>query len=573
MNICLFLGSEKSMSFDAHEETIGKIFHGETCFEIPKNQRDYVWEEKHWKDLLNDIKYIKSLKEQGLDPSGNHFLGSFVLQNTNNKYIIIDGQQRITTLSLILASLCQIFKEFDDSEEYGITKQYLVGNIGLKSEYIRLKNDKTKNIQQIIADACSHEIKTTETIFKDITIDKSTDSNKRIINCFNYFYNYFKDNYKTIEELAYIRTIVLSIKVIYITSPEEIDCYDIFEVLNARGVSLQNNELLKNYIFKYSKPKYDIDKAKIIWDNLELELGSNLEQFLNHFVTYKYHKPSKENTPYQIIKDNTPKENVYSLLEEMATASKKYQWFYAPDICPIKEVASCLEYFKLINHRQFRPLFLSLFFAYEKKYISEKELIKVCVYLKNFSFAFTLVMKNTSNEIENKIYTLSHDIYEFLDKNTIDTIQTSLNPYYPKYSDFERGFLNLGYSNKNKLYSTSSVRKRIFYILKEIEEYKHNTNEIICNENNCNIEHIMNDKIDDINTFKVGNLLLISKDINSNMADKSFIDKKKKLEQSQLIGVKDFLKYYGDKELWTEDLITERTKKISALAYNKVWKI
>ena len=67
------------MSFKTHEEKIRQIFAGDTKFEIPRNQRKYVWEEKQWRELLGDINYIKKCKSDS-NSDISHFLGSFVLQ-------------------------------------------------------------------------------------------------------------------------------------------------------------------------------------------------------------------------------------------------------------------------------------------------------------------------------------------------------------------------------------------------------------------------------------------------------------------------------------------------------------
>ena len=138
------------MSFDAHEEKIRKILAGDTKFTIPRNQRKYVWEEKQWKELLGDIIYIKNRQAIEFKKEINHFFGSFVLQETGNVFEIIDGQQRITTLLLILASLCAVFNELKSDEEHGKTKQNLVGNIGLRSQYVRIEDKTLGNIAVII---------------------------------------------------------------------------------------------------------------------------------------------------------------------------------------------------------------------------------------------------------------------------------------------------------------------------------------------------------------------------------------------------------------------------------------
>ena len=137
------------MSFDAHEEKIRKIFSGDTKFVIPRNQRKYIWDEKQWKELLCDITYIKKQRELGCKEI-SHFLGSFVLQESDSQYEIIDGQQRITTLLLILSAVCVRFNELGNTEEHGKTRQNLIGNIGLKSQYVRLNNPTLSNMTVVI---------------------------------------------------------------------------------------------------------------------------------------------------------------------------------------------------------------------------------------------------------------------------------------------------------------------------------------------------------------------------------------------------------------------------------------
>lgn len=564
------------MSFDAHEEKIRKIFAGDTRFIIPRNQRKYVWEEKQWRELLSDILYIKK-RQEAVQDEINHFLGSFVLQESENKYEIIDGQQRITTLLIILSAICVIFNEYGNDEEHGRTRQNLAGNIGLKSQYIRMENDNISNIRVIIEQASEYRKNlTSKNILDPSLVDKSNDTNRKVFSCFHFYYHSLKESCSTIEDIISVREVILDMKVIHIKSKNELDCYDIFEILNARGVDLEDSELLKNYIFKYSQPKYTIDRAKEIWAKVEKnmeECNGNMEQFLSHFVTYRYYKPTKDEGVFRIIKLNTDKQSVNELLDDIFEASERYIWFYSPEKIPNRILSDCFEYFKLVNHRQFRPLFMSILEAFDKQYINEKVMNNICKYLRNFSFAFTLVMGNNSNMIDSKIHSLSKEIYNNPSEESINKIKTELQIFYPEYKEFERAFLNLGFSNKNKQYSNSNNRRRVFYILKQIEEYRQETKELVCNTDECNIEHIMNDSENISITSQIGNLLLLSEHINNKMGNASFVEKKKKLEHSKLMTVQNFLKYYRDKETWTNEMIEERTKKLAKLAYDNVWRV
>lgn len=564
------------MSFDAHEEKIRKIFAGDTKFEIPRNQRKYVWEEKQWKELLGDIDYIKKCKlDSNRDIS--HFLGSFVLQENESSFEIIDGQQRITTLFMVLSAICVLFNELQSEEEHGKTRQYLSGNIGLRSQYMRLKNKNISNIAIIMAQACKYRKNIRKKNLLDrALINKSDDGNKRILNCFEFYYNYFAENYREIEELISVREIVLDMKVIHIASEDELDCYDIFEILNARGVDLEESELLKNYIFKYAQPEYTVDRAKEIWTKIEKNMyicRGNMEQFLSHFTIYRYYKPTKEEGVFRIIKGNTNKSEVNQLLDELLEASEKYIFFYYPEKVDNIAIEKCLKFFALVGHRQFRPLLMALFYAFDNGFYTEKQVENMCTYLKNFSFAYTLVMRSTSNSIDTKIHELSQDVYKQHSENELNKIKIELNKYYPEYIEFETAFLNIGFSNKNKKYNNSNNRKRMFYIHSEIEEYVQETNELVCNFKECNLEHIMNDSETDMCTSRVGNILLLSEHINNKMGNASFSEKKKKLERSRLATVKKFLKHYGNSDEWTEEKIEKRTKAIAGLAYNKVWKL
>ncbi len=564
------------MSFDAHEEKIRKIFSGDAQFTIPRNQRKYVWEEKQWKELVGDIDYIKKRKVNSSEDI-SHFLGSFVLQENESTYEIIDGQQRITTLFIMLSAICLLFNEMECQEEHGKTRQYLSGNIGLKSQYMRLDNKNISNIAIIMAQACAYRenLKGNELLDRAL-IKKESDGNKRVINCLHFYYDYFSENYHTIEELISIREIILDMKVIHIASEDELDCYDIFEILNARGVDLEDSELLKNFIFKYAQPQYTIDRAKEIWTQIEENMEKckgNMEQFLSHFVIYRYYKPSKEEGIFRIIKSNVPKSEVNNLLDELYEASKRYVVFYEPERAINSKIADCVRFFALVNHRQFRPLFLALLDAYDKGYYTERQLNDICIYLRNFSFAYTLVMRNSSNDIDTKIHKLSQEVYRLHSEMELNSIKIELNKFYPEYEEFENAFMNIGFSNKNKKYINSNSRRRMFYIHSEIEAFEQQTKELVCNFKECNLEHIMNDSENDADTSKVGNILLLSEHINNNMGSISFREKKERLKKSKLETVKKFLKYYGSCEEWDKDTINKRTRAIAKLAYNKIWKL
>ncbi len=567
------------MSFEAHEQRLKQIFSGDSSFEIPRNQRDYVWDEKNWREFAEDIKYIKNKDNSKGEIS--HFIGSFVFQqdvDNNDRYIIIDGQQRITTIMIMLAAICTLQNELGDDEEFGVTKQYLLGNIGLKSEYQRLNNESLSNLKLIVGQASKYTQNLEhKKIFSDFPLSKSSKSEKTVIDCFWFFYNSFFEMCEgEKEKLAQIRSIIVDMKVIHIISQDELDCYEVFEILNARGVSLKDSELLKNYVFKYVQPEFTVDIAKIKWNKIVENMGrckDNIDQFLVHYFVARFPKKTTHVNVFEIVKNGIPKDKVMELLDELVECSNLYVYFYNPSLYNNTTISECLEFFNMENQRQFRPVFLAFFLAFKRGKISESELEKVFILIRNFYFSFGLVCKNTSNLIENGVYKVANEVYNATNSISANVFGEVFQKYLPSKETFINNFVEKGYSNKNKLYTNSKSKKETKYILYKMEEYYQiqNGGELVCNMDRCNVEHINCDSDLDDSPCKVGNLLLLSSTINKSIEDKAFSEKVSEYKKSNLLNVKKFVEYYGNLEVWSDENIIKRARKMAELAYNKIW--
>lgn len=568
------------MSFKANELQIKDIISGDSYFVIPRNQRTYVWEEKNWKELASDIKYIFDLSSEVRDVS--HFIGSFVLQNDDNQFTIIDGQQRITTIILMLSAICALQNEAGDRNGFGKTKQYIIGDIGLDSEYQRLKNDEIDNLSVIVNLSVNYIDKQDYLFnFNSNLITKSTKANTNVFRAFEFYYHYFNEiTNKDFVKLNNIRTIIVDMKVIHIISENELDCYEIFEILNARGVSLKDSELLKNYIYKYVQPKASVDSAKIRWNEIQKNMSDcneNLEQFLVHYCTARFKKKSSKQSVFEIIKHNINKNNINNLLDELVECSKFYVYFYKPErYNGSKTVINCLKFFSLENQRQFRPIFLAYFLAHSKKLITDKELETTFEKIQNFYFSFGLICDNNSNIIENSVYKVANEIYNSVLSNrniTSDIFVDTFSKHYPSKDTFIEKFLTKGFSNKNPLYKNSKNRHEIQYILSSIEKFRLNQNggELTCDLSNCNIEHISNDSETDDTPCWIGNLLLLSTSINHNIGNEAFSEKVKRYSKSSLPSVALFIKHYGQNTEWGKEQIKIRGKKIAELCFSEIW--
>ena len=117
------------MSFQAQNDYIYNLL-SRRLYHIPRNQRKYVWQKQNWEDLYEDVQFVAEL-EDGKDHP--HFLGSIVLKNEGRKkglqnYIIIDGQQRVITLTIFLLSISYWMKYYEMPEDFIGTTEYITAN-------------------------------------------------------------------------------------------------------------------------------------------------------------------------------------------------------------------------------------------------------------------------------------------------------------------------------------------------------------------------------------------------------------------------------------------------------------
>ena len=119
-------------NFSAHMTTFNEVIDNSKKYQIPPYQRDYSWEEDHWNQLWEDI----------LSNDTEHFLGILVLQEEKNQVIVIDGQQRITTILLIILMCIYILndklKELSDKKQKELLEALAAETGGKKSFFKEL---------------------------------------------------------------------------------------------------------------------------------------------------------------------------------------------------------------------------------------------------------------------------------------------------------------------------------------------------------------------------------------------------------------------------------------------------
>ena len=569
------------MAFDAEQRKMNDILSGDFKYIIPRYQRKYVWQEKQWRELFDDIKYCLDVA-MAQDDTGvewTHFLGSFVFERQGKDLIVIDGQQRLTTITIMLCAICTMYSEFKDEAHFRGVKKYIIGTDDMGADYVRVDNQDLRNYQFIVAEATRYNpLLYGQSLATASYLEKSPQDNVNVKECFYFFYSQFQELIQNcerpIEKLNNIKDKIMGLDVIDIRATNQRESYNIFEILNARGVDLKQHELIKNYIFKYIHPCAKIDPAKLKWDVMEtklyIEKRSVMDSFFTHYIAHRFEKPDKDNTEFRIVKQYCDRTHMEDLLDDLAEKACYYRMFYCPLECDNIVIRKSLQFFADKNHRQFRPLFLSIISAYKSGKITEREAELFFQLLNNFYFGYGVVCGGKSNAIDDIVYEYARKIENEDARAAMRELKLKLQQYYPDYSTFESNFILLGWSHSVKYYKTMSKKKIVQYILSNIEEHFLNKNGELA-VLKFSLEHIANDD-GTISHCTIGNLLMLAEPINGNAQDKPFAEKLSFYEQSNFISTKNFVNRNKNIDQWTNEQIEKRGKYMAKLAYSEIWK-
>ncbi|MFI5141395.1 MAG: DUF262 domain-containing protein [Bacteroidia bacterium] len=543
----------------------------EIYYKIPRNQRDYVWEIKQWKEFFNDIVDCIEVNDKMEFTNAEYFIGSCVLEKHEKKCeLIVDGQQRLTTITIILSVLYDLFEQFEQTQLLEGIYSYIYRKNDDGEEHFTIKNE---NLDPYFSEVILYK-KDDKALLKPIG-----EQQIRVSKCYEYYKNelleYAKSRYAKdadkIKFLVAFRSQLLDLKIIEISVSNELDGYTVFEILNAKGKQLQLGDRLKNLILKKLPKTFPTDQAKAKWDNIKNQIEaiskteSSFSNFISHYWISSYQKLKDDDEIYYDFKAKISKVNIVDFLNDLEENAKAYSEISLANSINT-ELRFSLNSFKIFRNTQVRPFLLSLFHNLRSKKITEKDLLNYVRRLENFHFVFSAICSTSANKIEKTYHHYSPIIKNNFSKTIIESFYEELNKERPDYIIFERNFSLKGFSSKNK--DLKSNRSLINYMLQRIEYQKRTTQEFKISD--LSIEHIKNDDGTET-TSKIGNLLPIAQTINNNCGDETFKEKIEKYKRSEYQTVKDFLQYNSGNETWEVADIKKRTDMLADLAYNKIW--
>lgn len=597
-----------NLNFDASGDTFKGLLTSTRYYIIPRFQREFSWEKNNYKEFLDDIiSQIKYENEKFF--TNKYYLGNMIFLGTRDKESVqvIDGQQRLTTGTILLAALRNSLYEIsedknDNAMNYAetIQKEYLVKKIDGTPQRKLETTTSFPYFAETIQDGNKQEEKSENynKTNEEESLQKTFEYFIKQLdfkNISKYLYNNLKiDHSKETENskdlyvkfLKAIRDTFLESEIVAIFVANENEAYRIFENINSKGKPLSQVDLIKNDIFsKVDLSDAGVDTPVEFWAKINKTLSNldtNFNEFFLHFWKSMY--PNDSANGHNLYKkyinrfDKANKNKLLDLLKDLDTYSEEYSKIISPSKDDYKKQQDKSLYRSLDNINKLRGVqsrvpILTLFIKIKDKdfEIKHQKLVDFMSYLSNFHFAVfgtsltfrsnltTTPYKNFCIKIVNS--STKEEIY-----NAMDELKTTLSGFINK-NEFINSFQDLYFSKKDarKNFSSYPASYAIKTIANKLDKRSFDDSE-------CTIEHII-DESDQENISevqKIGNLTILEKKYNDDLSKKNNNQinckyKKDTYEKSKYNMTNKFFSNYNNFE--NNNVIIDRSKKLAVFFF------
>ena len=537
----------------AKETRLDSIIEGTKQYVVPLFQRSYSWTKKEWDILWNDICDLYEMENPRV-----HFFGSIVNMPATSvpegvaKFLLIDGQQRLTTVFILLSILKDLALEgrkerlSDEIKNTLLLNQYKDGY----DHYKMMPTQVDRNAFLKVIEGQGHE------------------ADGQIGQAWKYLEKKVRTSNFDIENIKKILTQKFS--VVSITLDTDDNPYLVFESLNAKGRSLSQADLIKNYFFmRIHVSKQDEIYSKL-WEPMQNNLRDDLSEFIRHYMM-RHGGNVRQTDVYYALKDEVSPDNTIDYLKSLNEYSMYYRNMKYPENISDKDLRVRFERLNRIEVTTAYPLILYVYGEFAHNNISKEQFCEVIDVIENY-----LIRRFVCDYKTNTLNKTFGAAYAFISKYNSDEIVNAVKEYlstkgYPKDSEFTERFMT------TKLYGGGDRQQKTKFILASLEKsFEHKE---IVQMDNLTIEHVMPQtlsdwwvdylgddafSIHDIWLHTIGNLTLTA--YNSDLSNKSYIQKRSYLSQSHL----ELNKYFTSAGEWKKLDIEKRAEQLSKRALN-IW--
>ncbi len=549
---------------DAKAQRVFNLLGGEKQYIVPVFQRYYSWKPKHWRDLWEDIMILYDNKNRNRE----HFIGAFVCMAGKHTpdsipdYNIVDGQQRLITITILLCVLRDIARENNLSRQAEeIEKKYLIDEYKAGSERYKVisRSRDRETLLQLVKG----------------TIPQANDGISRAAKYFRKEMNNLisrEINHKTtVTRLREIITRQLSL--VMITLDRDDNPFGIFETLNERGQPLEQSDLIRNYVFmKLPIKRQDtFDEQK--WYPFERMFAKNVQyrsvsltNFYRNFLM-RNGKYVARNEIYQRFKIELKNRTPDWIITDLDHHAKLYLLIHRPSTVEDTNVSQALERIRALDIGTASPLILYLLDKHSKAEISKPNLLTCLGALESFAVRRSICGETTRGYN----YLFPRAIRRMRKGQLVQSLMRFLSVYgWPDDNRFRKALLGF------PLYQREGKKCRL--ILEELE--KALGRKELVDLSNTTIEHIMPQTLTDEWTatlgetwshvhktylHTLGNLTLTG--YNPELSNRPFNEKKRDLSKSNLR----LNREVANTEVWDGNAIRTRGEKLSKRVVG-IWK-
>lgn len=473
----------------AGETTLNKLLNTSRQFIVPIFQRNYSWQKNQYEQLWFDILRASKFKEKQ-----NHFIGSIVYIDMGTpagrpqQLLLIDGQQRLTTISILLCAIKDYVQKFN-------LETKLINLAKIKNQFLYNSDEIDEDKYKLLLN-----VQDKETYIKliDNTIFTVNKPATNIIKCYEFFYERIEDFIKEYGQIDEIYAGIFKLSLVSISLDKDSDNPQmIFESMNSTGKDLSQTDLLRNYLLMDLTPEKQTRLYKTYWKSMEELFGEDIykndvnkfDYFIRDFLTLKSDTGyiCKINNVYENFKryylDNNCEKFV--VLKDLFTYAKYYACI---DLLQEKddELKLYWQEFKKLDSHVVYPFLLKLYDDYSCQILIKEDFKKILQVVISYLWR-RAICEIPTNSLSKTFATL----YQAVDKE--DYVNSIIKAFVFK-SSYKR--FPSDYEVREKLQIKDIYHFRLRkYLLEALENYYHKE-PIDLNTANYTIEHIMPQNIE-----------------------------------------------------------------------------
>ncbi|WP_419516551.1 DUF262 domain-containing protein [Megamonas funiformis] len=473
----------------AGETTLNKLLNTSRQFIVPIFQRNYSWQKSQYEQLWFDILRASKFKEKQ-----NHFIGSIVYIDMGTpagrpqQLLLIDGQQRLTTISILLCAIKDYVQKFN-------LETKLINLAKIKNQFLYNSDEIDEDRYKLLLN-----VQDKETYIKliDNTIFTVNKPATNIIKCYEFFYERIEDFIKQHGQIDEIYAGIFKLSLVSISLDKDSDNPQmIFESMNSTGKDLSQTDLLRNYLLMDLTPEKQTRLYKTYWKPMEELFGEDIykndvnkfDYFIRDFLTLKSDTGyiCKINNVYENFKryylDNNCEK--FAVLKDLFTYAKYYACI---DLLQENddELKLYWQEFKKLDSHVVYPFLLKLYDDYSRQILIKEDFKKILQVVISYLWR-KAICEIPTNSLSKTFATL----YQAVDKE--DYVNSIIKAFVFK-SSYKR--FPSDYEVREKLQTKDIYHFRLRkYLLEALENYYHKE-PIDLNTANYTIEHIMPQNIE-----------------------------------------------------------------------------